>query len=339
MKCKARREMQDARPIFTSRGAPATRGVCPVCGTALFKLGKTETHEGLEKPPRTPATGKPKAGQRRSGRLVIVESPAKARTISHYLGKGYTVKASVGHVRDLLRSQLSVDVERDFQPKYRVPNDKREVVKGLKEAARKAQEVFLATDPDREGEAIAWHLSEAAEIEPARLRRVTFNEITASAVREAFEHPRQVDRHLVDAQQARRVLDRLVGYGISPLLWSKVRSRLSAGRVQSVAVRLIVDREREIDSFIPQEYWSLEAELRRHHPGPKRRQFTARLVRIGEQELRLASQGEVAQRPPLPPPPSNRRPRAAWASPPLGLWRWPSSCTRVSTWAMRRVPA
>ena len=187
----------------------------------------------------------------RNGKLVIVESPAKAKTVGRFLGKGFTVKASIGHVRDLLRSELSVDVDNNFQPKYRVPNEKRAVVKEIKELARHAEEIYLATDPDREGEAIAWHLMESAEIDPKLTQRVVFHEITAPAIAEAFANPRQINMALVDAQQARRVLDRLVGYSISPLLWEKVRSRLSAGRVQSVALRLVVEREREIEDFDP----------------------------------------------------------------------------------------
>ena len=167
----------------------------------------------------------------------------------------------MGHVRDLLRSSLSVDVENDFEPKYRVPNEKRPVVKELKKIAKTAESVYLATDPDREGEAIAWHLMEAAEIDPETAKRVVFHEITEKAIGEAFDHSRHIDMDLVDAQQARRILDRLVGYSISPLLWQKVRSRLSAGRVQSVALRLVVDREKEIEDFIPQEYWTIQAEL------------------------------------------------------------------------------
>jgi DNA topoisomerase-1 len=164
--------------------------------------------------------------------------------VGRFLGKGYSVKASVGHVQMLLRSQLSVDVENGFTPKYRVPNEKRPVVKEIKELARSAEEVYLATDPDREGEAIAWHLMESANLNPKLTRRVVFHEITEPAVAEAFSQPRGINMDLVDAQQARRVLDRLVGYQISPILWRKVRSRLSAGRVQSVALRLVVDRER-----------------------------------------------------------------------------------------------
>ncbi|PJH75955.1 MAG: DNA topoisomerase I, partial [Anaerolineae bacterium CG_4_9_14_0_8_um_filter_58_9] len=198
----------------------------------------------------------PEKNASRSGKLVIVESPAKARTVGRFLGKGYTVRASVGHVRDLLRSQLSVDVENDFTPKYRVPNEKKTVVKELKQLAKGAAEIYLATDPDREGEAIAWHLIEAAAIEHKLAHRVVFHEITEGAINEAFSHPRAINMDLVNAQQARRILDRLVGYSISPILWEKVRSRLTAGRVQSVALRLVVEREREIEAFTPVEYWS-----------------------------------------------------------------------------------
>ncbi len=215
-------------------------------------------------------------------KLVIVESPAKARTVGRFLGSGYDVRASIGHVRDLLRSQLSVDIENGFAPKYRVPDDKKDVVKGLKTAAAEAGAIYLATDPDREGEAIAWHLLEAAQIPPERTRRVVFHEITRSAIAEAFAHSRDIDMQLVDAQQARRILDRLVGYQVSPLLWERVKGRLSAGRVQSVALRLIVEREREIAAFVPVEYWSLDAELaqqptRGQQPRPS---FLARLIRI-----------------------------------------------------------
>ncbi|HZU86674.1 MAG TPA: type I DNA topoisomerase, partial [Anaerolineaceae bacterium] len=200
------------------------------------------------------------------------------------------VKASVGHVRDLLRSELSVDVENEFKPKYRVPNEKRAVVKELKELAKKAAEIYLATDPDREGEAIAWHLLEAAEIEPKLTQRVVFHEITEPAINEAFAHPRQINMELVDAQQARRILDRLVGYSISPILWEKVRSRLSAGRVQSVALRMIVEREREIEVFVPVEYWTIQAELR---PEKTRSKYIARLVRVDDKEPELLNQQVV----------------------------------------------
>ena len=206
--------------------------------------------------------------------------------MGRFLGKGYTVRASVGHVRDLLRSELSVDVENDFTPKYRVPNEKRPVVKELKALAKEAAEIYLATDPDREGEAIAWHLLEAAQIEPNLSHRVVFHEITDHAINEAFANPRDINMDLVDAQQARRVLDRLVGYSISPVLWEKVRSRLSAGRVQSVALRLIVEREREIEAFIPVEYWSIAAEL--SSEGKKTR-FMTRLAKIDEEDPDLGN--------------------------------------------------
>jgi len=256
VKCREKREIQDPVADFNAAGAPVTKGTCSHCGTKVYRMGRTEAHEGMPKPT---VTRKKKA--ERKGKLVIVESPAKAKTVGRFLGKGYTVRASVGHVRDLLRSKLSVDVENDFEPQYRVPNEKRDVVKELKKLANKAEEIYLATDPDREGEAIAWHLMEAADIEESRTNRVVFHEITEDAVSHAFAHPRGIDMDLVDAQQARRILDRLVGYGISPILWKKVRSRLSAGRVQSVALRLIVEREREIDAFDPVEYWSIEAEF------------------------------------------------------------------------------
>ena len=193
--------------------------------------------------------------------LVIVESPAKARTLSKILGKDYSIKASLGHVRDLPKSGLGVDIENGFAPKYVVPTGKRKVVNELKQAAKTASTVYLATDPDREGEAISWHLMAVTKTNRKPYRRVVFHEITKEAIERAFKHPRSIDMQLVNAQQARRILDRLVGYKISPLLWRKVRRGLSAGRVQSVAVRIIVDREREIEKFIPVEYWTIEAEL------------------------------------------------------------------------------
>ncbi|MGZ6339708.1 MAG: DNA topoisomerase, partial [Candidatus Limnocylindrales bacterium] len=200
-----------------------------------------------------------------SGNLVIVESPAKAKTIERYLGPGYTVLASYGHVRDLPekpgKDSLGVDVDHDFQPTYEVSADRRKHVSAIAKAAARADMVYLATDLDREGEAIAWHVAEAANLVPDKTRRVTFSEITEPAIKRAFAHPRQIDLHLVDAQQARRVVDRLVGYTLSPLLWRKVRTGLSAGRVQSVAVRLVVEREREIRGFVAREYWTLEAIL------------------------------------------------------------------------------
>jgi DNA topoisomerase I len=284
MKCKTKREMQDPVAMFNAKGSPVTVGVCPVCGTKLYKMGRTEAHAGLT-PPEKPAKV-----EKRDGKLVIVESPAKAKTVGRYLGKGYTVRASVGHVRDLLKSQLSVDVENNFAPKYRVPNEKKDVVKDLKKLAQKAEEVFLATDPDREGESISWHLMEAAQIDPERAKRVVFHEITEPAIKEAFAHPRQINMDLVDAQQARRVLDRLVGYSISPILWEKVRGRLSAGRVQSVALRLIVEREREIEAFVPVEYWSIHAELQ---PKGIKSTFIAKLAKIDEKDPELPNEEAV----------------------------------------------
>ncbi len=237
---------------------------------------------------------KSKRSRRPKGKLVIVESPAKARTVGRFLGKGYKVKASIGHVRDLLRSRLSVDLENDFEPTYRVPNDKRPVVKELIADAAGAAEIYLATDPDREGEAIAWHLIHAAKMDPERVRRVVFHEITDQAIEDAFSHPRSIDMDLVDAQQARRILDRLVGYQITPLLWERVRSRLSAGRVQSVAVRLIVEREREIDAFDPDEYWTIDAELcQQSGNGCEPDAFTTRLVKIDDEKPELGSEDEV----------------------------------------------
>jgi len=196
-------------------------------------------------------------------RLVIVESPAKAKTIGKYLGKGYIVRASYGHVRDLPKSKLGVDVEHDFNPQYLVPRGKSPVVKELKKEVKAADEVLLATDPDREGEAIAWHLISATGLEGTnkKIGRVVFHEITKDAIKDAVKHPRPIDMNLVNAQQARRILDRLVGYKISPILWKKVKRGLSAGRVQSVTVRLVVEREREINRFVSEEYWTIEADF------------------------------------------------------------------------------
>jgi DNA topoisomerase-1 len=316
-KCRTKRPLENPRAEYTKSGQPTTRGTCPECGTSLYRMGRTPAHddvpppEKVEKPRRSRSKPKPKSKSRssakaknassnhntpqRRGKLVIVESPAKARTIENYLGKGYKVKASVGHVRDLLRSKLSVDVDDDFRPHYRVPNDKRDLVKELKAAAAKAREVYLATDADREGEAIAWHLTEVADIGEEQVRRVVFYEITKDAIQEAFAHPRGIDMDKVNAQQARRILDRLVGYELSPLLWDKVRPRLSAGRVQSVAVRLVVEREREIESFVPEEYWTIDAELARtdERDRPDRVSFLARLFRINGEKVDLPTQGEV----------------------------------------------
>jgi len=230
-----------------------------------------------------------------SGNLVIVESPAKAKTIERYLGPGYTVLASYGHVRDLPenpgKGQFGVDVEHDFAPVYEVVADRRKQLTAIHKAASKADLVYLATDLDREGEAIAWHVAEAAGLEPDRTRRVTFSEITQSAIQDAFASPRSINRDLVDAQQARRIVDRLVGYTLSPLLWRKVRAGLSAGRVQSVAVRLVVDREREIRAFVAREYWTLKAVL----VAPNGTAFEADLVKIDGRKPEIGD-GETAQR-------------------------------------------
>lgn len=196
-------------------------------------------------------------------KLVIVESPAKARTLNKILGRSYSIKASLGHVRDLPRKSLGVNIDKDFTPKYVIPQRKRKVIRQIKEAASKANSIYLATDPDREGEAISWHLVAAAKLDEAKvpIRRVVFHEITKEAVEKAFKTPHSIDMNLVNAQQARRILDRLVGYKLSPLLWRKVQRGLSAGRVQSVAVRMIADREQKIQDFNPKEYWTIEVEL------------------------------------------------------------------------------
>lgn len=191
--------------------------------------------------------------------LVIVESPAKVKTIKKFLGSNYEVAASNGHVRDLPKSTLGIDVEHDYEPKYITIRGKGDILANLRKEVKKAEKIYLATDPDREGEAISWHLMKALKLEDKKVYRITFNEITKNAVKESLKHAREIDMDLVDAQQTRRMLDRMVGYRISPLLWAKVKRGLSAGRVQSVALRIICDREDEISSFIPEEYWTLDA--------------------------------------------------------------------------------
>jgi DNA topoisomerase-1 len=229
-----------------------------------------------------------------ASKLVIVESPAKARTLNKILGHNYSVKASLGHVRDLPRASLGVDIDKGFIPQYVIPAKKKKTVGEIKKAASKAVSIYLATDPDREGEAISWHLVQAARLEKEDIpvQRVVFQEITKEAVKEAFQSPRSIDMNLVDAQQARRILDRLVGYKLSPLLWRKVQRGLSAGRVQSVAVRMIVDREREIKDFIPQEYWIIEVELAPSEG--KEVSFKARLFAVADgTKLDIGSKDEA----------------------------------------------
>ncbi len=306
VKCKEKRPIQNPEAYFTASGRPAVRGTCPVCGTRLTRMGRVPEHDNLPQPEKKSssqkASSKKKAGKksaRASGRpidrLVIVESPTKARTMERFLGKGYVVRASKGHVRDLLKSRLSVDIENNFRPRYTVPRERRDIVKQLKAEAARAKEVYLATDPDREGEAIAWHITQAADIPKDKVRRVVFHEITRDAIEEAFKHPRSVDMNLVNAQQARRVLDRLVGYKVSPLLWKKVRSGTSAGRVQSVALRLVVEREREIQAFVPEEYWTITAELARQadREDPKRPTFLAKLHRVNGKEPELKTEADA----------------------------------------------
>ena len=222
--------------------------------------------------------------------LVIVESPAKAKTIKKFLGRNYEVIASNGHVRDLPKSTLGIDIENDFEPKYITIRGKGEVLAALRKAVKKADKVYLATDPDREGEAISWHLYYALKLENKNYSRITFNEITKTAVKDSIKHARDIDMNLVDAQQARRVLDRIVGYQISPILWAKIKRGLSAGRVQSVALRLICDREEEINLFIPQEYWSLEALL---DVKGNKKPLEAKLIGNKEQKIEIHSEEEM----------------------------------------------
>jgi len=222
--------------------------------------------------------------------LVIVESPAKAKTIERYLGKKYKVKASMGHVRDLPKSQMGVDIEQNFEPKYITIRGKGPVLKELKTAAKKAKKVYLAADPDREGEAIAWHLAHSLDLDLNSDCRVVFNEITKDAIKDSFKHPRMINMDLVDAQQARRILDRLVGYKISPILWKKVKKGLSAGRVQSVALRLIIDREKEINDFKPEEYWTIEGSFLKG-----KETFEASFFGINGEKHQLKSEDDVKQ--------------------------------------------
>ena len=222
--------------------------------------------------------------------LVIVESPAKVKTIKKFLGKNYEVLASNGHVRDLPKSSLGIDVEGNYEPKYITIRGKGEVLAKLRKEVKKADKIYLATDPDREGEAISWHLSKALNLDENKTRRISFNEITQTAVKTSLKVPREIDMDLVDAQQARRVLDRMVGYQISPLLWAKVKRGLSAGRVQSVALRMVCDREEEINAFIPEEYWSLDVSLL---PEGDKKPILAKLVEKGKQKIVISSKEEM----------------------------------------------
>src|SRR6187431_273818 len=222
--------------------------------------------------------------------LVVVESPAKAKTINKYLGRNYKVVASMGHVRDLPKSKLGVDVEDGFEPSYEVIASRKKVLKELKDGAKGVDEIFIATDPDREGEAIGWHLAEElGRGNEKKIRRLMFNEITKKGVLSALEHPTEINKQMVDAQQARRVLDRLVGYKISPLLWDKVRRGLSAGRVQSVALKLVCDREAEIDRFVSEEYWNIGARL----AGPQPPEFDAKLLKRDGATVKISNKEEA----------------------------------------------
>ncbi len=332
VKCKTKREIQNPQPLFNARGAAYTKGVCPVCGTGIMRLGATDAHASLDRAAMIAQAKKTKDDRQRTkeetedrgrrtvkrsssvtrsgppssvGRLVIVESPAKARTVGKFLGAGYRVRASIGHIRDLPQKQMGVDIEHDFRPHYVIAPKKKDVVKELKGLAEGASEIFLATDPDREGEAISWHLAAALDdaLRGKPVHRVEFHEITRDAIDRAFASPREINQPLVDAQQARRVLDRIVGYTISPLLRKKINTKnLSAGRVQSVAVRLVVEREREIQAFVPVEYWSIEAELQKQSPVNSQRStvqlpnhlttqlpnypsFRAKLIKVGDKDF------------------------------------------------------
>ena len=222
--------------------------------------------------------------------LVIVESPAKAKTIKKFLGSNYEVIASNGHVRDLPKSQMGIDVDNDFEPKYITIRGKGDILAQLRKEVKKADKVYLATDPDREGEAISYHLSKALKLDDKKYKRITFNEITKNAVKNSIKQARDIDMALVDAQQARRVLDRLVGYKISPLLWAKIKRGLSAGRVQSVALKLICDREKEINEFIPKEYWTLSAMLA---PEKARRSIEFKYMGNGSDKEEISSRAEL----------------------------------------------
>jgi DNA topoisomerase-1 len=299
VKCKAKREIASPKAVFLGgQGRPATQGVCPVCGTSVTRFGRTAAHDALTPPPRTVGSAPAQPRKTTGPKMVIVESPAKARTVGRFLGRGYAVEASVGHIRDLPVNRMGVDVDHDFEPHYVIPVKKKEVVKKLQARAKEASALYLATDPDREGEAIAWHLRTALkqQVQGIPVQRVEFHEITQQAVDDAFAHPRDIDQLRVDSQQARRILDRVVGYTLSPLLRDKMgRKNLSAGRVQSVALRLICEREREIQAFVPVEYWSIEAELKKKQEaeGKAQESFIARLVKIRGKDPDLKNRADA----------------------------------------------
>ncbi len=319
IKCRGKHALLNPKPVFLANGTPAVQGTCANCGNdKVYKIGRTPEHDALSQPASvrrassraTLAKGSDgdggsngemtQANGKADGKpLVIVESPTKAKTIGKFLGNRFHVQASIGHIRDLPKNRLGVDIEHDFEPHYVIPAAKKDTVKMLKQLARQAPSVWLATDPDREGEAISWHLTHVLkpEIEGKPVHRVEFHEITQKAIEHAFAHPRGIDLRAVNAQQARRILDRLVGYKLSPLLSDKLSLRgLSAGRVQSVAVRLVVEREREIQAFVPEEYWTLEVDLAKQEGfAGEPRVFRARLHKIGGRDPELKSQADAQQ--------------------------------------------
>ncbi len=305
VKCRAKRQIASPQAVFLgSQSRPATQGICPECGTKVVRFGHTPAHDGLDPAAHTVVSKATVQRQATGPKMVIVESPAKARTVGRFLGRGYAVESSVGHIRDLPATRMGVDIEHDFEPRYVIPAKKKEVVQKLRAKAQQASEVYLATDPDREGEAIAWHLRAVLDrqVRGIPVCRVEFHEITQDAVAHAFAHPRKIDQLRVDSQQARRILDRVVGYTLSPLLRDKVgRKGLSAGRVQSVALRLICEREREIQAFVPVEYWTIEAELKKRQGAADKRQgsgkqaetFLARLIKIRGEDPDLKNEADA----------------------------------------------
>ena len=272
--------------IYTNAQATALRDG-PI--GSIRELGeRMATQKTTAKKPAAKKPAAKKGGGRKAYDLVIVESPAKAKTISKFLGAGYKVQASGGHVRDLPKSTLGVDVENGFEPRYIQIRGKKDIISAMKSGAAGAKKIYLATDPDREGEAISWHIASMLGVDANTVDRIVFNEITKNAVTGAIQNPRKIDLALVDAQQARRVLDRLVGYKLSPLLWRKVKKGLSAGRVQSVAVRIICDREEEIEAFVPEEYWTITALLK---DSGLTHEFEAKFVGRNGEKLKLTKQG------------------------------------------------